>query len=811
MKSEELTLVFLLHDLGMIFQRTGHPPSGKYRELTVEELGNAGTHSKWSASIAQELGLSEEVQKVILYHHKPEIIKDENAAIARILNRTSSFYSGRVDLGAESLLSVFSEIKISENNIPRKHFLPIQKLDIDHFHFPVGDDENNGKDAYESLWNDFKNELAKLGHDRLSENLYYLIKKYTLLIPSASKDISLFDHIKTTTAVATCLYRYLEAKPLEILEKDEKFFLVISGGISGIQRFIYRVASPQEAQEGMAKRLRGRSFYITLFNDAVASSILDKLGLPEANLIWCSGGNFLILAPNTQELKNKLEEIKQNVNNFLLEKFNSELFLSIIANEIRLSEMIDFGKLIEGIDVELSGFKKQKFVDNLEELFAKEEESPYKTCPVCANSISNDGKLCINCDDNEELGKNLAYATHYLKAITNEGSDDFDAYLFGIGYKFIKNKEKIIENICALPEGSKKIQVFKLNDTEFINEDLIKQCAELNLPVSFGFTFLANTVPDYERQVLSFTNLAELSKGSNRIGILKMDVDNLGKIFAHGFSSEGGNIARISTTSSMLDFYFSGILNRICENYYFLNYVSEGCEKVVRDVELTITQDGTEQLKKVYRIDKKEKACKTHPEDKIPEIYINYAGGDDLLIIGPWDSIIYLAKDIRQKFREFTCNNVDISISGGVFISGHKFPIGKAASLSGKVLEKSKNAGKDRISVFGETVPWDSKVPKKGFNDLFNFSVDLEDYTESKRVSKSFIYSLLRMWHSNYGYGKQLNDKIRIERKSYIPILKYKLVRTVKDKDFRKNLDKTIQKMFPWIKIPVSWVSLRTR
>ena len=50
----------------------------------------------------------------------------------------------------------------------------------------------------------------------------------------------------------------------------------------------------------------------------------------------------------------------------------------------------------------------------------------------------------------------------------------------------------------------------------------------------------------------------------------------------------------------------------------------------------------------------------------------------------------------------------------------------------------------------------------------------------------------------------------RLTNKSYIPIFKYKL-RLIKDKQVREDLDKKGLKFMPWIKIPVSWVSLRMR
>ena len=819
MNYNELEYIFLLHELGMFYQRTGQSPSDKYKNHSQSELGC--THSKWSATLAGELGLSEQVQDVILYHHKPEILNDENAVVANILNETNEYFSDKGDkLGLSSLASVFSGIKINENNKPTKHFLPLQKLDIDNFRFPVERDNNNNEEAYKKLWADFNEDLTKIGEDQLSGHLYYLIKKYTTFMPSLSQDISLFDHIKSTTSIATCLHKCMENGPQQMPE-DDKFFLLISGGISGIQRFIYRVSSPQKAQEGMAKRLRGRSFYLNLLNDAVVTLIRDRLELPEANLIWCGGGNFLILAPNTGQISQKLEELRKEINQLLLSKFNSELFLNMTWKGTRSSELNDFGKLKENIAVELSEKKKQKFVDILDDLFIEDVENPVKTCPVCANTLTPHEEFCEDCNSHKELGRKLAYASYYLRIITDkkdltkQESKKFDMFLFGVGYKFIRSENDLVKDIKSVAEYSKNIQVFKINDTAFLDEDLIKQCSDLNIPVSFGFSFIANTVPKYENNVLSFTHMAELSKGASKTGVLKMDVDNLGKIFATGFVNEKANIARISTMSSMFDFYFSGYLNKICEKYYFIDgkQICDKCKESARKIELSTLDESSkipEILGSVYRFDGKEQACDECSKNKIPAIYINYAGGDDLLIIGPWDSIVELASDIRENFKDFTCKNADINISGGVSIISNKFPIGRGASQAGDLLERSKDQGRNRMSVFGETVCWDTKYPLKGFHELLDFSFTLEDHVAEKNVSKGFIYSLMRMWQSNFGYGEGPIDKIRLEKKAHIPLLKYKLARTVK-KEIREELDKQIQQVFPWVKIPVSWVSLRTR
>lgn len=819
MNDDELQLIFLLHDLGIFFKKTGLSPSQKYCNLTENETGKGDDYSRWSASIAEELDLSQDIQNIILYHNNCDYLKGENARIANILSKTSEFFTGKEELGSVNLLSVFSEVKLRESTYPDKYYLPIQKLDLA-FEKPIKYEEVSNRDAYKQLWKDFRSELIKIGKDIRPEILYQLIKKYTIFLPSISRDISLFDYIKVKTAVATCLYRHMQDESLSSIKDVEKPFLLISGGISGIQRFIYRVSSPAEAQVGMAKRLRGRSFFLNLLNDAAVTSIRSKLNLPEANLLWCGGGNFLIIAANTDKTKEKIKNFQTEVNRFLMDEFNAELFLNFTWEQAGVNELKDFSGLNEKLNHNLDENKKQKFVENLEQLFLEDNELPPKTCSVCANPI-NEGKIfCDNCNEHTEIGRKLAHAKYYIRSISEEKSDKFDVFLFGIGYKFLKY-EKVPSYIRSISGFSKSAQVFKINDTDFVDPELIKMCSESVILLSFGFMFMANTVPRHEDKILSFTNMAELSRGAGKLGILKMDVDNLGKIFLGGFNKKITGITRISTMSTMLDFYFSGILNKVCERHYFLDEadICENCKKEAIKIELS-PEEENEAPEIVYRMKDGKHACNSCLEKKSPAIYVNYAGGDDLLIIGPWDLIIQLAKDIRETFKNFTCHNPDINISAGVSIINKKYPIGRAALLADEALEKSKNNEKivnshenkkDSISVFGETVYWETKEDLKGFYELLDFSNYLEKLIEDKQISKGFVYSLLEMWNSNFGYDKILNNKVRREKKCYVPYLKYQLARNIRDRNVREDLDKRAQKNFPWIKIPVSWVSLRTR
>ena len=315
-----------------------------------------------------------------------------------------------------------------------------------------------------------------------------------------------------------------------------------------------------------------------------------------------------------------------------------------------------------------------------------------KTCSVCASPIKEEEILCEDCNEHTEIGRKIAHAKYYIKSMSEKKSDKFDVFLFGVGYKFLRN-ENVAGYIRSISGISKSAQVLKINDTDFVDAELIKRCSESGIPVSFGFMFMANTVPKHKDKILSFTNMAELSRGADKLGILKMDVDNLGKIFSGGFDKKSTGIARISTMSTMLDFYFSGILNRVCERHYFLDEadICENCKKEAIKIELSPENDENEAPEIVYRMKDGKHACNLCLEKKSPAIYVNYAGGDDLLIIGPWDLIIQLAKDIRETFKDFTCQNPDINISAGVSIINKKFPIGRAALLADEALQKSKN------------------------------------------------------------------------------------------------------------------------
>ncbi|MGQ9629721.1 MAG: type III-A CRISPR-associated protein Cas10/Csm1 [bacterium] len=239
-----------------------------------------------------------------------------------------------------------------------------------------------------------------------------------------------------------------------------------------------------------------------------------------------------------------------------------------------------------------------------------------------------------------------------------------------------------------------------------------------------------------------------MSIGDPRLGVLKMDVDYLGLIFEIGFDKEEGesdeSISRISTLSRMLDVFFSGYINKICERQF------DEWKKKVSD----LGNKNAEYIDKISNI-----------------FYIVYSGGDDLLILGPWSEMPHLARTICEEFREYTCSNPNITLSGGIFLCKPKFPINRFASLAGGELEKSKGGGRNRITFFQETLEWDR------FGDYLEFGERLFEWMSGKdneeKIGRGFIHQLIEMKRQYIKEGDEVDLNL-------IPALIYQIARNVK-------------------------------
>lgn len=181
------------------------------------------------------------------------------------------------------------------------------------------------------------------------------------------------------------------------------------------------------------------------------------------------------------------------------------------------------------------------------------------------------------------------------------------------------------------------------------------------------------------------------------LGVLRMDVDNLGSKFIH---SDFDSMSQYKDFSGKLDKFFDadkGNLHTIQEQY------------------------------------------KEH-------LNIVYAGGDDIFVVGRWDKVIDFANDVRTQFASYckdVLNDATLSISGGVAIVNAKYPISKAAELAGDAEDAAKkyNFGKkNAFNMFGESVSWDGK---KGFEHVKSYKTKFVDHIRNYGLSRAILHKII--------------------------------------------------------------------
>jgi CRISPR-associated protein Csm1 len=743
---ELVYLAALLHDIGKFYQRADKSFADKKNEMSEDVLQLANDicplhkennfghqHNLWTAQFLKEIepilnkipdftqnafdDIQDNIYRLAAYHHKPnselqalisladwwsagierrkrlEVEEDDNLSIIKWGNRRNKHIP---------LYSIFNKI----NNGNHNSAFGLKALSIDEEGFFPSKIEKKedgiSQEKYAALWKQFKEEIEKLptdSFDIFSEGLIYLLKKYTWCIPSNTTDmenVSLFEHLKTTAAFADCLYLYEQENPDDFvfsnnrltIKENVKPVILLGGDLSGIQKFIYNIASRKAAVS-----LKGRSFYLQLLIDSIIQRIIshENIKATLSHVVYSSGGKFYMLLPNTDNVKNAIANLKVEVENELWEKHHGQLIVNIDFVPFAYNNKerkIDFendkhetvtnqpiGELWKALADKLVVQKNQKFKTLLNNKFSDlfEVQPVNKDAKVCAvTGIESDE--CVAIDPKEEiktyvlpivrkqaeLGKTLKDADCILTHLYNEESSYLNTRsksniaIFSVSNYLFDEKElkKIDDEDLRQITSADTCRVRWINNTSFLDPDIKGN----NL--SYGFQFYGGNeqAKNSKNELKTFEELADKSY----FGVLRMDVDNLGAIFIKGLPDEDKSFSAYSTLSFMLEYFFSGYLNTIRKRDNFIN-----------------------------------------------DVNIIYSGGDDVFAVGKWNKLIEFAEAIRSDFKKFVGRN-DISISGGIAIVGDKFPIAKAAEMAGDAESAAKKFGpeKNAFNMFGETISW---------------------------------------------------------------------------------------------------------
>lgn len=261
-------------------------------------------------------------------------------------------------------------------------------------------------------------------------HLVSLLQRFTWCVPGNTQeeipDISLYDHLRTTCAIASCLYTFHTENSSfsipAITDDGSDKFRLLAGDLSGIQGYIFDIANIGAG--GVAKRLRARSFYLAALSESICHSILHRFNLPLTNVIMSSGGKFYILLPNTGKVEEKIINLQQDLDHWFVRQYHGDLMVNLAQVAFNGLSFRNFGEVLAALAERLNmrksaPLKKYLLKDSswATENFIMEEMSGKGggICRSCrkflAETVDEEGNgLCIACGRDKSLGACLANA-----------------------------------------------------------------------------------------------------------------------------------------------------------------------------------------------------------------------------------------------------------------------------------------------------------------------------------------------------------------------------------------------------------------
>lgn len=717
---ESLVYGALFHDIGKFWQRTRNSTIKKKIEQEYEwhisDLRRSwAAHEQWSAYfIKQYLGF-ETAELIALRHHYPENYLEYLVAIADKLSASEreeeTESTGRKDVSKEPLQAILSSVRIN-HGLEGNAYKPL-RFSVNNPNPVKYKEEAIRPGDYAAYWEEFTGKVGKVISAKTHSwkrfhSLYQLLEDYSVSIPSAAyyskSTISLFDHSKTTAAIASALHKdnFPEENIIMVHKalkgnaaKDvlqEEAFILLGADISGIQDFIFDLTA-----KGTAKGLKGRSYYINALAESIARYILTREELRPVNLLFSGGGHFYLLLPITA--KHRIPEYRKYINEVLFSAHRGKLSLVLAGVPLSYNSFSanTFGDKWLEVAAQLQKQKNYKFIDLIREdpdrILGPYWEGDH-VCKICANTVKPGEDKCSFCESFEDLGEDLAKNSRYLieqftKPVVKQPLGRVDDVFAAFGYRFWFNN--------SLPQDTADYLIAVIN-----SEDLT--------PNADRVVWLSNIAPlDRQGNLRTFEEIAEASHGIKSWGVLRGDVDNLGLIFSEGLG-EDRTISAVSSLSREIAYFFDTQINRICTN---------------------------------------------HSE----QVYVIYAGGDDFFIVGSWSILPDIAREINRAFMEYCAYNPDLTLSCAISLSPSVvFPLFKVAHKAGHDLDEvaktirlvdGSEHSKNSMAFLGKAFTWTEFRDTQKLKDLIKECINLG-------ASKALIHNLYRasMDYARYQSGE---------------------------------------------------------
>lgn len=526
-------------------------------------------------------------------------------------------------------------------------------------------------------------------------------------------DVSLYDHSHLTAAFAACLGCLFDPETTQESDPHRLIgrYRILQLAVGNIQPFIVRSISildsaiGETAEKGMARRLRARSFLVSLFTWLAAKRVLEAAGLPMVNLIFDGGGRAILLLPDHAEILARIHKALNAID---------EWFADTMGGLLRWD--VAWSRTLTDDD-----FKAERFTQTYREVTHSLAEARYAGAfPRLRDSQGWKENAWVFPEltiraDRQDFQERLAKIGRFLPrakylSITDGASpgEGPSIEIFGYTVKLLEQApHHSFVYALDLPSDRLDQPVWLVGShVPVVNRNNIQRLESQDL-LSGSNSY----EPLEEGDVIPFDVLSQLSEDEKHnplpypmLAALKADVDHLGLLLSRGLG-DSVSFGRLATLARSLNQFFKGFLTRMIAQRY-------------------------------------------------PHIYTIFAGGDDLFLIGPWFDVVRLTRDLHDWFRKFVCGNGDVTFSAGIVFAHSRIPIRHLAYQAEMALDEAKESGRNRVTITSLTVNWDGF--KRGLS-LTRLLTDVRD-RQPPILSTAVVYRFLQYANMALRPTKNLAD-----------------------------------------------------
>jgi CRISPR-associated protein Csm1 len=457
--------------------------------------------------------------------------------------------------------------------------------------------------------------------------------------------------------------------------------MIILGDISGIQSYLFDVA---EAGGGQAQRLRARSFVIQLVAETAALQVLRALGWSLDKFVLSGAGKFVLRGPSEATTAARLAAARQTIDDWLLREARGELRLALA-----LADSTSEVEAYRQAQQELQRAKARPWAPSGAwepgRLVLRQLDTP---CALCSHSPAEKAEADVDTGEVHRVCHWCATTrdlgrrlprAHWLVIRDNLQEADLD--LFGLGIAIADGSRVAV--------GADTLAVANLREPDRPPDGCPPERFLRRRP-------MAHVPTDDDGGVTWFEDLAQRARGDSLLGVLKADVDSLGAEINRRLA--GSDLRPLAEFSDALDAFFADRLKREMQS---------GRDRRWRS------------------------------------IYTVFAGGDDLVMVGPWDVMLDFAGRIQELFRE-QFGRDGLTLSAGLALIKWKRPLKPAVAEAERLLEQAKTQRapleteyKDQLACFGQMWKW------KEHRTIMGAAQQLVEWVEDGQLERGWLHTLL--------------------------------------------------------------------